>query len=54
MAKTTVKPLYSGHNLDLEKVSTTERCPLDVCPNLAYFASKTLLRVLGYGEVDLK
>ena len=31
MAKTTVKPLYSGHHLDLEKVSTKERCPLHRC-----------------------
>ena len=40
----TVKPLYSGHHLRF----------IEVCPKLAYFASKTLPMVLGYGEVDLK
>ena len=42
-------PLHSGHYLNLKKVSAIE-----LPATLAYFASKSLPRVIGYGEVYLK
>ena len=53
--KFTVKPLYSGHHLDLEKVGAIERCALHRgLSKLAYFTSKTVVRVSGYSEVKLQ
>ena len=55
----TVKPLYSGHYRDREKVSAIERCPLHrgssqiclFCSKNRYFATKTCFRVLGHCKI---
>ena len=56
----TVKPLYSGHHWDCEKVSAIEKCPLHrdssqiclFCSKNIYFATKTCFGVLGHCKID--
>ena len=58
--KYTVKPLYSGHHRDREKVSAIERCPLhrgfsQICLfgfKNNYFTAKTCYGVPGYCGID--
>ena len=50
----TVKPLDSGHNLDLKILSVVEKCLMHrgFFPKLACFVSKTCFRVLGYRALE--
>ena len=56
----TVKPLYSGHHWDREKVSAIDRCLLWrgssqiclFCSKNRYFATKTCFWVLGHCKID--
>ena len=41
----TMKPLYSGHHRDLEKVSAVRRCPLYRC--LTFFSKEMTFRSLS-------
>ena len=50
----TVKPLYSGHHLDQNNVRYREVSATKVLPKLAYFASKTCSKVIGYSVINLK
>ena len=50
----TVKPLYSGHQWDLNVVSPLKRGVryIDVLPKLAYFTSQTCSSVLWYSTTE--
>ena len=60
MERNTVKPLYSEHHWDREKVSAIERCPLHrgssqiclFCSQNRYFTTKIFFGVLEHFKID--